>query len=217
METLGTAAKEGAVRVAEGSRDLSKKVADSELGGALVTGLSSVTQRVRSTVADPDLVAKVQTGAASLWTSSLTTASSFWSATKAYAAEALADAPTATGPPSAKSPRADAPAPAPAPAPAERAPAAGAGAGAGAAAEPALDDAWLAAQVAQMQPPGAKPFYDEEDEDETEKAPAAAAAKAAPTAAPAAAPGAAAAAKAPEAAPSAAAAADEDFFGSWGV
>ena len=217
------------MRAAESGRDISKKVTESDLGGAVAAGLSSVSQRVRSTVADPELVTKVQAGATSLWSSSLTTASSFWSATKALAADVLTDTPPAGGSGTggvgggvSQVPRGGAAASAPSPSTIARAPAP-------APVAPVLDDeSWLAEQVAQLQPRrDDKPFYSEDEGDEADDSGAKAAPAAPPPAAAAAAAAAAddepAAAKRPLAGAagsmptSSAVASDEDFFSSWGV
>jgi hypothetical protein len=87
LSTLSTAAKTGAARVAESSRDLSKKVQEAHISDKLSTGL----EKVKATVADPELMTKVQTGASSLWAKSVVTAGSWWSSAKTLAAEVMAE------------------------------------------------------------------------------------------------------------------------------
>jgi hypothetical protein len=83
--------------VAESSRDLSKKVQEAHISDKLSTGL----EKVKATVADPELMTKVQTGASSLWAKSVVTAGSWWSSAKTLAAEVMAEpgaaAPAAVG------------------------------------------------------------------------------------------------------------------------
>jgi hypothetical protein len=91
LNKLTEVAKVGAKTVADGTRDLGKKVQSGEVTHKLSASLHTVTNSVTQTVTDPALLSKVSHTATSFWARASSTAGTLWSSAAAGATKLVGE------------------------------------------------------------------------------------------------------------------------------